>query len=232
VKSELEEWHYHFDEAKHRGDPTDHIMAEIEKREAIKAERQRIFQESQKGIEDVQNEIKAKESELLTAEDQLAKLTAKRDDLQGKLENVSLGYLPGPKESFPFFGLDWQPKIPKIQQVVLEEYDRNNYFQPVARVDRCTSCHAGINKPGFEDQPNPWKTHPRREVYRAKHPWEKFGCTPCHNGDGPAVNSDEAAHASFADESGHWHAKHLREEHALFREENVQVNCIKCHVAV
>ena len=107
------------------------------------------------------------------------------------------GYLPGPKASFPFVGLDWQPKIPKIQQVVLEEFDRNNYNQPVARVDRCTSCHAAIDKPGFEDQPNPWKTHPRRELYLAKHPSEKFGCTPCHNGDGPAVNSEESAHAQL-----------------------------------
>ena len=81
-----------------------------------------------------------------------------------KLENISLGYCPGPKESFPYFGLDWQPKIPKIQQVVLEEFDRNAYYQPVARVDRCTSCHAAIDKPGFEDQPNPWKTHPKREA--------------------------------------------------------------------
>jgi hypothetical protein len=39
--------------------------------------------------------------------------------------------------------VDWQPLIPKIRQVVLEEFDRNAYNQPVARVDRCTSCHVG-----------------------------------------------------------------------------------------
>ena len=60
-------------------------------------------------------------------------------------------------------------------------------MMPIARVDRCMSCHAGINKAGFEDQPNPWKTHPRRELYLGKHPPEKFGCTPCHGGQGPAV---------------------------------------------
>ena len=96
--------------------------------------------------------------------------TASATTCSSKLETVSLGYLPGPERTPPYFGVDWQPKIPKIQQVVLDEYDRNAYDQPVARVDRCTSCHAGIDKAGFEDQPNPWKTHPRREVFLGKHP--------------------------------------------------------------
>ena len=234
IKSELEEWRYHHDEALHHDDQANverwaHKIAEGEK---TKAERQAIYDASQKGIQAVQDEIKAKEGELLTAQDELAMLTTKRDDLQGKLENISLGYLPGPKESFPFFGLDWQPKIPKIQQVVLEEYDRNAYFQPVARVERCTSCHSGIDKPGFEDQPNPWKTHPKRELYLTKHPTDKFGCTPCHNGDGTAVNSDRKAHASFVDEHGEVEDMHLREEHSLYRKEKVQTNCIKCHAGL
>src|SRR5205823_8170369 len=97
----------------------------------------------------------------------------------------------------------WQPKIPRIQQIVLEEFDRSNFDKPVARVDRCMSCHAGINKPGFEDQPNPWKTHPHRELLLTKHPPEKFGCTPCHGGQAPAVNSPETAHGNFVDEHGH-----------------------------
>jgi mono/diheme cytochrome c family protein len=234
IKSELEEWRYHHDEALHHDDQADverwaHKIAEGEK---TKAERQKIYDDSQKSIAAVQDEIKAKESELLVAQDELAMLTTKRDDLKGKLENMSLGYLPGPKESFPFFGMDWQPKIPKIQQVVLEEYDRNAYFQPVARVERCTSCHSGIDKPGFEDQPNPWKTHPKRELYLAKHPTDKFGCTPCHNGDGTAVNSAEKAHASFIDEHGEAEDMHLREEHSLYRKEKVQTNCIKCHAGL
>ncbi len=234
IKSELEEWRYHHDEALHHHDEAqvEHWAQKIVDGGRTKDERQRIYEESQKGIEGVENEIKAKEDELLTAQDALAKLTQKRDDLQGKLENVALGYLPGPKESFPYFGLDWQPKIPKIQQVVLEEYDRNNYFQPVGRVERCTSCHSGIDKPGFEDQPNPWRTHPKRELYLAKHPTEKFGCTPCHNGDGVAVNSSEKAHASTAGAQGESIALPLREEHALFRKEKIQTNCIKCHAAL
>src|SRR6185503_16777367 len=101
--------------------------------------------------------------------------------------------------------------------------------EPVPRVDRCTSCHAGINKVGFENDPNPWKTHPERERYLGKHPPEKFGCTPCHSGQGPAVNSPEKAHGNFYDEHGHLEAVEFVGEHALFRKEKMQSNCIKCH---
>jgi mono/diheme cytochrome c family protein len=234
IKSELEEWRYRHDEALHAGDTAAVGQWEerIKKGEEERAERQRIYQDSQNAIADVDKEIQAKQGELDAAQEALSKLTQKRDDLQGKLETVALGYFPGPKDEFPFFGLDWQPKIPKIQQVVLEEFDRNAYKQPVARVERCTSCHAAIDKPGFEDQPNPWKTHPKRALYLGNHPIEKYGCTPCHNGDGTAINSDRKAHASYVDAEGNPHELPLREEHALFRKEKMQTNCIKCHSAV
>src|SRR5207249_1358079 len=180
IKSELEELRFKYDDALHAGRPTEALLKEIETKEQLRVERQRIYTESQQRIEAVQNEIKQVEGAVQVAEDGIAKLTTAREDLQQKLEGVSIGYFPGPKATPPFFGFDWQPKIPKIQQIVLEEFDRNNFDKPVARVDRCMSCHAGINKPGFEDQPNPWKTHPHRELLLAKHPPEKFGCTPSH----------------------------------------------------
>jgi mono/diheme cytochrome c family protein len=231
VKSELEELRFKYDDALHQNLPTDAIQKEIDAREALRVERFKIYTDSQQHIEDIQNQIKQQEGGVKTAEDALAKLTTARDDLQGKLENISLGYFPGPKESFPFFGSDWQPKIPKIQQVVLNEFDRNNFDQPIARVDRCTSCHAGIDKPGFEDQPNPWKTHPHRDTLLAKHPVDKFGCTPCHGGQGPAVNSVEAAHGDFYDAHGHLENVEFIER-PLLRGPQMQTLCIKCHMSV
>src|SRR5262249_5218370 len=178
----------------------------IQEKEQVKEERQKVYAESQAHIEDLRGQIAAKRAAAKTAEDALGKLTAGRDDLQQKLENVSLGKFPGPALSPPFGQKEWQPKIPKVRQVVLEEFDRNAYNQPVARVDRCPSCHSGINKPGFEDQPNPWKTHPKREMFLGKHDPDKFGCTPCHNGDGTAVNSDKAAHCNYYGAAGALHA--------------------------
>jgi mono/diheme cytochrome c family protein len=229
VKSELEELRFLFDDAKHHGRPTDAILERIQQKSALQVERQKIYADSQAHIEDLRNQIKAKESAVKTAEDALTKLGTKHDELQQKLENISLGRFPGPSLSPPFVKAEWQPKIPKIQQVVLEGFDRNAYKQPVARVDRCPSCHSGINKPGFEDQPNPWKTHPKRELFLGKHDPDKFGCTPCHNGDGTAVNSEKAAHSNYYDADGQLHDVHLREEWALYRGPKMQTNCIKCH---
>jgi len=121
------------------------------------------------------------------------------------------------------FGPVALPRIPKIEQVVLEEFDRNAYNQPVARVDRCTSCHTGINKVGFENEPQPYTTHPDREFYfgAGAHDPEKFGCTPCHQGQGAAINSPAQAHG--------WVKYWL---FPMYRGDDVQAGCIGCHANV
>src|SRR5262245_34665702 len=90
IKSELEEWRYHHDEALHHHDEAKRAQwaARIAEGEKTKAEREKIYQGSQDGIAAVQKEIADKEGELLAAQEELAKLTTKRDDLQGKLETV------------------------------------------------------------------------------------------------------------------------------------------------
>jgi mono/diheme cytochrome c family protein len=231
VKSELEELRYFYDDALHHHRPLDDISRTIAEREALQVEREKIYGESQQHIEGIEEEIKALQGSVKAAEDALVKLTTKRDELAERRAGVSIGYLPGPKASPPFVGWEWQPKIPKIQQVVMPEFDRNNFDQRIERVDRCTSCHAGINKVGFDDQPNPWKTHPKRELLLGKHPPEKFGCTPCHGGDGPAVNSPDRAHGNFYDEHGHLKNVPFM-EHTLNRGEKMEANCVKCHAGV
>jgi mono/diheme cytochrome c family protein len=231
VKSELEEWRYFYDDAHHHGRPTDEIQREIDRRVTIQAERERIYAESQAKIAALEAQIDEIEGVVERAEEERSALTTVRDELHQRLESISLGYFPGPKATPPFFGWGWQPKIPKIQQVVLPDFDRNNFDQLIARVDRCTSCHAGIDKAGFEDQPNPWKTHPRRDLYLAKHPPEKFGCTPCHLGEGEAVNTPRRAHGNFVDEHGHIEDVEFIERRML-RGEKMQANCIKCHDGV
>lgn len=231
IKSELEELRFNYDDAEHQGnkEKAEAILKVIEEKNAIRDERSQIFKESQAKIAGMEGRIKEIRGQVKAAEDNLAKLTAARDDLQLKLETISLGYYPGPLDHAPYFGTDWQPKIPKIQQLVLNEYDRNNFDQPVARVDRCTSCHTGINKAGFEDQPNPWKTHPKRELYLTKH--ENLGCTSCHQGQGPAVNSPDKAHGSWIVKHGDREIVETDEYNPtpMFRGEKMQANCIKCH---
>jgi len=68
-----------------------------------------------------------------------------------------------------------------IQQIWLPESDR---------VDRCTTCHLGVTWEGLEDAPMPFSTHPAEIL--ASHPLERFGCSWCHGGQGPATELPDA----------------------------------------
>jgi len=56
------------------------------------------------------------------------------------------------------------------------------------RVDRCTSCHLGLEDPTYTGAEQPFAYHPDHDV----HPFERFGCTVCHGGQGRATNAEEA----------------------------------------
>lgn len=67
----------------------------------------------------------------------------------------------------------------ELRQIVVPELER---------VDRCTSCHLGVEDPSYAGSPQPFSHHPDHE----KHPFERFGCTVCHGGQGRAVSAREA----------------------------------------
>jgi cytochrome c553 len=85
------------------------------------------------------------------------------------------------------------------------------------RTDRCTTCHAGIGNPAFENEPQPYKTHPNLMGYMSKHPFEKVGCTVCHDGDGQALTVEKT----------HGVVHHL--DRQLKTKSTVQAACSRCH---
>jgi len=92
------------------------------------------------------------------------------------------------------------------------------------RADRCMTCHKGIGNPLFKDAPQPFTTHPhmfndegKPEGYIPDHPFDKYGCTVCHEGE-PQALSVHATHGAV---------------HHLDRQLLVGVftesSCSKCH---
>lgn len=73
---------------------------------------------------------------------------------------------------------------PEVKQQVISEW---------GTVDRCTTCHMGIDDPLFAGAKQPLATHPYPELMK-HHPVEKFGCTICHGGQGLATTYEGAAH--------------------------------------
>ncbi|MFN7995251.1 MAG: hypothetical protein U0Q18_16705 [Bryobacteraceae bacterium] len=83
----------------------------------------------------------------------------------------------------------------------METFDvgiRQIHIKDVDLVDRCESCHLGTKGTGHHHQSSHGRraafvSHLDKELLKVHDP-EKFGCTPCHGGNGVALTSVEKAH--------------------------------------
>jgi cytochrome c2 len=113
---------------------------------------------------------------------------------------------------------------PKIMQINVAEANI---------VDRCESCHLGIREPlkltaasmsahgskKPDEYAQAFTSHPEPELLKIHDP-DKFGCSPCHQGNGRATTSIEKAHGNYE----HW-------LWPLYTKQNVQAGCQTCHSA-
>ena len=208
VKSELDVAWYEYEHALQTGHSVMEERKIVDELEEERVATDKEFQAAEAERDRIENEMAEIRLGVKEWTDQVAELSKPKERIRQRMKSYVLF-------SFDGFAV---PKIPKIDQVVLPEFDHGNFGTPLLRVDRCQSCHIGIARGGFEDEPHPFRTHPDREAIFTPHPPEKFGCTPCHEGQGPAVNSLEQAHG----EVQFW-------EHPLRRGAKVEANCIKCH---
>jgi cytochrome c2 len=133
-----------------------------------------------------------------------------------------------------------------IQQIWLPELTLDYHFQKVARFDRCTTCHLGIDqadKPGEQRRnlPQPYRSHPRLDLFvgsRSPHPVETFGCTICHAGQGSATSFKFASHTpNDPEKRTRWQKEHgwfWNHDWALPMHPSrfVESSCLKCHYDV
>src|ERR1700736_4197731 len=99
-------------------------------------------------------------------------------------------------------------------------------------VDRCESCHMGTREPVKltaasmsqkgkqpDDYARAFTSHPEPDLLKTHDP-DKFGCSPCHQGNGRATTSVEKAHGNYE----HW-------LWPLFPKPNAEAGCQTCHAA-
>jgi cytochrome c2 len=101
------------------------------------------------------------------------------------------------------------------------------WVKDLGRVDRCTTCHQGVEWKGLESAPHPFRSHPQ-EILKS-HPISQFGCTSCHGGQGYATET-LAAHGRVE----HWEEPLLGKQVSdlyLVKDKKamMQVNCNNCH---
>ncbi len=134
--------------------------------------------------------------------------------------------------------LDFVAPTYKVQQIVLDNLYDDYHFAKTQKVDRCTTCHLGIDQKGYEDAPQPFKTHPNLDLYlgsSSPHQIEKVGCTSCHGGNGHSVSFKDSAHMpQSAEQAEQWHKKYNWEmlekwDNKMLPMNYVQASCAKCH---
>jgi len=134
--------------------------------------------------------------------------------------------------------LDFMAPYFKVEQVVLPDIKYNVNFASVPEVDRCKSCHLGIDNPDYKDAEQPFKTHPNLELYltsSSKHTYEDFGCTSCHAGRGRGTDFTSATHTPNSpeqraewEEKYDWHEMHHWLKPMLPTKYS-EASCFKCH---
>ena len=101
----------------------------------------------------------------------------------------------------------------------LQEYQL--HIPDLEKVDRCMSCHIGIERKESVSNEQPFKNHPGSYIFLKNHSTKQFGCTVCHEGQGRATTSVKKAHGEVA----YWLKPMLRGSLA-------QAACAKCHERV
>jgi len=171
-------------------------------------------------IEKLYNSLKEQKAQLVA---QLAEVTKPQKDAQAKMaqylaENM-VDLSRDALENLRRANNNWDPKIVQIN------------VNEANLVDRCESCHLGTRQvlditPAAmtakgEKSPDAYAkafvSHPTRQLLSIHDP-EKFGCSPCHGGNGRATSSVAKGHGAYK----HW-------LWPLWKPENVEAGCQTCH---
>ena len=215
TKSELTERWYDYNHAIQTNGDSRPIKEDIDQLNQRLVGEQAVSDAAKAKEDAIKGQIEALNSKVESITEELKKYTKKRDDFIEKADTYMIPV------TFQGRVLLRYPKIPKIEQTAIDDFDRNSFDEPVARVDRCQSCHTAEDKRGFEDAPEPFRTHSNYAEIILKHPPDKLGCTPCHDGQGPAINSVALAHG----DTEFWEQK-------LLKGTKMEARCVTCHIDV
>ena len=206
--------------------------------------------ERKQGMDEYQAERDRLDIERRGVQAQLSTLVGARDQAQAELETLLADYTrlqtrantlnPGlvvtSFRNAPIF--DMLNSSEKVNQILLSNLFIDQPFKSIPRVDRCTTCHLGIDQAAYANAPQPFKTHPRMDLFLAsnsQHPIESFGCTSCHGGLDRAVDFQTAGHSPRNEEQQRqwearygWHHEEFLETPMLSMN-HVEAGCYKCH---
>jgi cytochrome c551/c552 len=173
-------------------------------------------------LEEKYNEIRDERTKLsLELGEVLKPVTASRAKMDEFISEHMVDLTPQQIDGLKKRASEW---VPAIVQINVAEANI---------VDRCESCHMNAREPlkvtpaamtakgdkKTDEYAEAFGSHTEPELLKIHDP-EKFGCSPCHQGNGRATTSVEKAHGNYE----HW-------LWPLFPKENSQAGCQNCHAA-
>ena len=169
-------------------------------------------------------------------DDELASLTGETERLQGLIDGLEPSLVNDYLLNAPM--LDFMAPTLTVRQTVTPNIRDDVNFITVPKMDRCETCHLAIDRAGYEEYPQPFRTHPNLDVYvgsGSPHPLESTGCTVCHEGMGQSITFVDTAHTPATDEQmaqweeeHHWEESHLW-DYPMLPTGMAEASCAKCH---
>ena len=209
----------------------DAIVKELDERTVHLAELKKQQADTQKELD----AIHAKQSEIeTTIEKKTAAFRLVRTKYAGMKQDTLFQLRNSPI-------LDMINPSLRINQVQLPDQFINVNFMKIPKVDRCTTCHLGADRKGFEDpriKNVVFRTHPsfhKMVGSESMHPATTFGCTPCHGGRDRATSFWSAGHSPMSEaQEKDWTQKYDWEfdkfnENPVLPLKYAEAGCYRCH---
>ena len=175
-------------------------------------------------------------AEVDAVNEELGALTGEADRLRGLVADMAPNLIDDYLLNAPL--LDFMAPTLTVRQTITPNVVDDVNFIRVPKMDRCQTCHLAIDRAGYEDYPQPFRTHPNLETYvgsSSPHPLETTGCTVCHEGMGQSISFVDAAHSPSSpeqlaawEEEYHWEESHLW-DYPMLPSGMAEASCAKCH---
>ena len=190
----------------------------------------------------IESEIKSIESVVKLKQDDLNKYLKQYNLTNNKLSKLDRSKMTIPNQlgdivrDLPI--IDFLDPYYKVNQIVVADVKYDVNFASVPVVDRCTSCHLGIDNPDFKDAQQPYTTHPNLDLYitsKSPHPMNNFGCTSCHAGRSRGTSFVSSSHTpNTAEDKERWINEYdWKVNHhwltPMLPTRYTEASCFKCH---
>lgn len=243
AKAEYDTLKYDFEVARAHNAPKVSKLKERLDYLSLKIERLRVGIEEKAAVVTSETaKIRSIEQNARDLEKQVDKIEKKSEILKKKIERIDPEYMSpanriaGMVRNLPVIELANSDY--RIKQIVLKDITDDVNIMRVPKVDRCITCHLGIDNPDFKDAPQPLRTHPNLELFMDKnspHPLDQFACTTCHLGRGRATDFIGSVHTPRNQKQQEewekkygWHKYH-HWENPMLPVGMTQASCFKCH---